>query len=69
MPRTKRSAAASKPTYKDIGRILGANTGLAETEEEEEYHLPPPSFGTRDGGYCHCARCLKRSGPLTDDPG
>ena len=44
-----------------------------DEEDDDSIHGGEPyytgGFGTRRGTVCHCARCLRRSGPVTDDPG
>lgn len=75
MPKTRKGGSSSTPTsskLEELGELFAATAALADEEEEcstqdEPYYAG--GFGTRRGTVCHCSRCLRRSGPLTDDPG
>ena len=58
---------------KELGKLLAARAAYMDEEDDESIHGGEPyytgGFGTRRGTVCHCARCLRRSGPVTDDPG
>ncbi|KAK9842019.1 hypothetical protein WJX81_004484 [Elliptochloris bilobata] len=67
MPRSKASKGVS---LKEISKLLGTAAAFADGNDDFAHDdAGGPSFGAREGGFCQCARCLRKAGPLTEDNG
>ena len=67
MPRSKASKGVS---LKEISKLLGTAAAFADGNDDFSHDdAGGPSFGAREGGFCQCARCLRKAGPLTEDNG